>query len=119
MHSQTRRRLLANALIITANQTFFSSKAQNEYLGFKNLGNTCYMYFYKKKKCSNIFLNFRNSVLQSLINLQNFHEIFSNLNENTKKTDFILALENIINLKSQKKIVPSTYFTTISRSLGT
>ena len=65
-----------------------------------------------------IFFNFRNAVLQSLINLKNFREIFLNLPENTKKTDFMLALETIINLKSQKKIVPSTYFTTISRSLG-
>ena len=57
MHSQIARRLLANAIIITANLTFFSSKKQQEYLGFKNLGNTCYMYFFFLKKYEKNCLN--------------------------------------------------------------
>ena len=60
----------------------------------------------------------RNSVLQSLINLQVFRDIFLNLPQESPKTNFIVTLRKIINVKLQNQTISKTLLSNIVASLG-
>lgn len=102
-----------NEKFITANKMLFTEKKQ-KYVGFPNLGNTCYLYFFMSflKKFP------RNSILQSLLHHTSFSNIFLNLPKEKKFSDIIISITDIINLKLQRNQITAKYLATILKIIS-